>query len=847
MALLAASNAVFYHPLNNRVESLQAKTWTLYGTTTAISVFGRPFLTSGLLNNDSVAGTLYGNTSEYGGYPTGCSSLTAAFWMSGVNSGNKVTVGWGTTSFVSPKTGLGIIHNASTSTVRVNMYSSGSVMWSGIGLTIPNDPAWVVVRVGWSGDTTFCAWASFNGSGWQFAGSGEKGKPEPTGSLIGVHTYEQSTGGVIGVDEVVLWKDAEMFSSRELERLYLLSNTDGKPMDQFTQNYGWTIVRSSGTLFIHGKNQHSGAMPLFTSQGFAFHSAPLYCCNDSTASGSLDLFTKAPTYYGEDYLQWYHPLSSVREQYKETDWNAWTWRVPPTYGPYANTPQFGAAARGFGLSPSTAQVLGSVESVYTSGYASGSIPLPWFMTQWVSGLCRPTAFIRQGWASESVVKSEFPYNGLTDFISFSYHNSSGMKIAAYGGKRLAVSGILPYSEDRYRQWHFIATYLEYEYSGVDIVALNLWASLDADEWVKLGSASGSTFQIGTYDTPPWYPQIEIQDNVSSPMRPSGAVDEAACWKGLPERPSQQALHTLYRTTMAGLGLDSFYAMDTGFELGTVPMFISGPVVTSGSCNLYIKHNPRNSIPLFVSGTTPYGQWPLVLRTDTTSISGSVTLQVYGSASGSTFGHSAAMPLFVGFAPDENDDWWYHPTYVAGPSAWPMFVKAGTWDEEIPVSGVWSLVMRAGGFCTGHCTLSMSGSASGVNEGRVIYSGTTLHTAGWNPGQLDDGLSDGFYPLSSGFGLVLARPRGAIGELALTMSGFAWPSGSVACRTFGILGSHNDDMNLFAASYSSVATSCTCIVNGFTGGCSGAINMTLALPETGVAYSIDPCKMYVHGF
>ena len=849
MALLQATNAVFYHPLDNRVEDLQSKTWTLYGATTSISGYDRPFLVSGLLNNNSSAGTIYGDTSDYGGYPTDATSLTAAFWISGINSNNRVILGWGNTSLITPKTAIGVVHHSTSNTLRVQVYSVSSSAWSGVGLTIPDDPAWIVARVAWSGNGWFYAWASFNGEDWQFAGSGNLGTPDSAGTLIGINAYEQGSPGIIGVDEAVLWKNADMFSSRELERLYLLTNDDAKRMTEFTQNYGWTTIDASGTLFIHGATSASGNATLYASRNFVYSSISLFCSNDSLASGSISLYTIAPTYYRQDYLQWYHPLSnSTTEQYRDKDWNAWSWRVPPTYGPYENTPVFGPGARGFALAADTAQVLGSVDSIYTSGSNSGSLPLPWFMTQWVSGSCRSSAFIRQGWGSTSVVPSEFPHTNLTDCISLSYDSPSGMKVAIYASKRLAISGILPYEDRYFKEWHFIAAYLDYEYNeSEDIVALRLWASLDANEWQQIGYVAGNTFQFGTYDSQPIYPQIEIQDNVNLPFLPSGAIDEVACWKGLPSRPTQQDLHTLHETTVRGLGLDSFYAVDIGFELKTTSLNISGPLLSSGSCDLHIQHNPHNCADLFVSGYTPHGQWPLVMRTERTIESGLLSLIVNGTASGESRTAFGSVDLYVGFVPSEDDPWWYHPTYVAGPQSWPMFLKAGTWSTEMPVSGHWDFVMRVGGKQFGVCDLFMSGSPPGYTQGRTVAGGMSASLTGWYPGQLDDGLSDGFYPSSMMFSCVLQRQPGAVGEMTLAVSGFMWPSGSCELYAFGVSGLCESNMDLFTATYDAKNSCVSCFVAGYTGRCSGSLNLVLELPPTDTIATTTPCRLYVHGY
>jgi len=75
MALYKSDNAIFYHPLDSKVESTQGETWT--GTPD----FGSGIISSGLIGSSTTSGILTGSSGAYDNVAVGASSKTWAFWF----------------------------------------------------------------------------------------------------------------------------------------------------------------------------------------------------------------------------------------------------------------------------------------------------------------------------------------------------------------------------------------------------------------------------------------------------------------------------------------------------------------------------------------------------------------------------------------------------------------------------------------------------------------------------------------------------------------------------------------------------------------------------------------------
>jgi len=114
---------------------------------------------------------------------------------------------------------------------------------------------------------------SFNGEDWQDLGT-DTYDFTPDSNVIGlIHTSDSSSASSFRIDEVVVWKDAELFTSTELSNLYELANTYGLPMQEYTNVFSFpelpgpleSIVACnvSADLFIHGRTSHFASGSLF--------------------------------------------------------------------------------------------------------------------------------------------------------------------------------------------------------------------------------------------------------------------------------------------------------------------------------------------------------------------------------------------------------------------------------------------------------------------------------------------------------------------------------------------------------------------------------------------------------
>jgi hypothetical protein len=286
MALLHADKVVFYHPWDSLTEYTLGRDFTVELGSNPPALTPSPILGSGLLLvGGSCARSYNNNTPVYRAPSDPLSSMTAAFWVSGLAVDTaEFFVGYGRTSMADRRNGIGIRVTTSGLSVKGEIADSIKV-WDTVDVGPITTPAFVVVRAVPSGGNVYAS-ISFNGSAWYSAGS-----VASTGWSVGSGVGSDSAfvgqffltplGTSIVVDETVLWLDAPEFTATELDNLHQLAATRQRSMDQYTQEF--SIHSASGTcdLALTG----TSAPPTET----ATQSAPCTIHGDSPCSGIAPL------------------------------------------------------------------------------------------------------------------------------------------------------------------------------------------------------------------------------------------------------------------------------------------------------------------------------------------------------------------------------------------------------------------------------------------------------------------------------------------------------------------------------------------------------------------------------
>jgi hypothetical protein len=283
MALLNPDQVVFYHPCDSVREFTKGLDWTSHGT----GFFVDAVRVSGI---KPANGSFYQLTYPSGSYasPSGATSLTFALWLQQGWADESYAIGWVTDAFGDPANGLKIlVDKEPTFRTYVTPYSNstgGSQNWiigniSGSGL--------LVIRLEYGGGSV-SGFYSRNGEAWTALDAKTLAAPAATGNHVMVGCDGTWAQGY-PLDEVVLWKDAPIFSNQELSNLYSLGLSYGQTMDHYSDY--WNNTPSGTTeLFVHGSDSASGQAPAIAT-GHALESglSPLYIAAPSGTSGSAPL------------------------------------------------------------------------------------------------------------------------------------------------------------------------------------------------------------------------------------------------------------------------------------------------------------------------------------------------------------------------------------------------------------------------------------------------------------------------------------------------------------------------------------------------------------------------------
>lgn len=235
MALLQENKLVYYHPLNTLTDG-GAVLWQ-DGVLTGFSSGSTQFVAGQVGNAVAMASVIDGTLSDdgVGGYGnfSGTERLTVAFWAADI-TGNGVIVGFSSGTQVTIQ-GFQLRFNGDFRLWKGN----NEFFTLASAVTIPDSSFhFFVLDAEWTGsDWT----ARHSVDGGAFISSG-------TFTLAAIEAPATKTMillsagiGLNKLDEVAVWKGAELFFSEELTNLYDLGSTFGEGLDQYSQNFGSPI------------------------------------------------------------------------------------------------------------------------------------------------------------------------------------------------------------------------------------------------------------------------------------------------------------------------------------------------------------------------------------------------------------------------------------------------------------------------------------------------------------------------------------------------------------------------------------------------------------------------------
>ncbi|KKN98913.1 hypothetical protein LCGC14_0141580 [marine sediment metagenome] len=290
MSLIRNSDVLWYHPLDDFTEYIKDHVWDF---STGNVLFSGGIILSGYTRDStSLTETSLLEDLAGAGYTDidGGTSLTICFWASGFYENNSytrsITPGW--TSANITKNGVGLWKsNSNVLSVRLRRNN-----FEVSNLTVPikpTDSGWnfAVLNVTKEG-VDWRSRVSFNGSGWQDLGTGESNAAFSSNSRMKLEMNDTSDERFV-IDEVVTWKDTDLFTSTELSNLYELANTYDLSMDQYTNTFG-TPISSGISCFIHGSAQVEGSATLFISAQTVNQSANLSIEGHVHTSGNSSLY-----------------------------------------------------------------------------------------------------------------------------------------------------------------------------------------------------------------------------------------------------------------------------------------------------------------------------------------------------------------------------------------------------------------------------------------------------------------------------------------------------------------------------------------------------------------------------
>ncbi len=287
---LESGNVVYYHPLDDLVEQTKAHTWTGWFS----SDFVPGVINSGITSVPSTGAMRIFSTTPYDSF-IGSSGIACAFWASGFlggdTEGRSVKIGHAGGGSQDTRDALMLEKVAGSSDNFITLSIVGFTLRSRTWTSPPdNNTDWNFFVLHFEYESS--GWrhrVSVNGSGWADLGVDTNG----TGfiySNAGIEIDDDPSSPKIPLDEVILWKDNDLFTDQELSNLYELANTFNSTMDQYTDTFG-TPANSGADLFIHGNTQESGNFSLYIPGQKEAKSASLFMFGfDPNFSDDMTLF-----------------------------------------------------------------------------------------------------------------------------------------------------------------------------------------------------------------------------------------------------------------------------------------------------------------------------------------------------------------------------------------------------------------------------------------------------------------------------------------------------------------------------------------------------------------------------
>lgn len=291
MSLIRNSNVLWYHPLNDTTEYTQNHVWDDVVTNTS---FVDGIVSEALTRSSTSTGVDLEEALIDGGYTDidGAYRFTICFWASGFyNSSayyNTVYIGFEDAAIVKNTIRL---QKTNTDTLTFQLRIRNFIVGTKTISSKPTDSNWnFVILDAVKEGTDWRFRISFNGENWQNLGT-ETYDAQPNTNLRAVINLFDTSTGKFRIDEIVVWKDANLFTNTELYNLYELANTYSLPMDQYTNTFG--IPVSSGIdCFIHGSTQITSSVPLYISSQTVNQSAPLLVHGMVQVSGNRSLYVE---------------------------------------------------------------------------------------------------------------------------------------------------------------------------------------------------------------------------------------------------------------------------------------------------------------------------------------------------------------------------------------------------------------------------------------------------------------------------------------------------------------------------------------------------------------------------
>ncbi len=289
MSLLRNDNVLWYHPLDDTTEYIKNHIWDDIQSNI---LFSGGIITSGLTRSSTSTGMDLEESLADGGYTDidGATRFTTCFWASGYYQDNSsfktINIGFEDGTVVRNVLKL---QKTNTNDLKYNMRFGGNTLASKTISSRPTDDGWnfVVLDTVQEG-SDWRMRISFNGEDWQDLGTVAYASL-PDSNLRALINVADTSSDRFVLDEVVVWKDSDLFTSSELSNLYELANTHSLPMNQYSSIFP-TPANSGIDCFIHGHLQTSGNIGLYIPGQKETRSIDLYMAVMTPSSGSIDDF-----------------------------------------------------------------------------------------------------------------------------------------------------------------------------------------------------------------------------------------------------------------------------------------------------------------------------------------------------------------------------------------------------------------------------------------------------------------------------------------------------------------------------------------------------------------------------